>query len=297
MKLAVDYTRSIMDLLDAAGIGYRAEARLGVFGTGSHELAGERLSFPRDVDAREVIAAMAEDDLRPATLFELVSAKLAEPALDHIAALGSCDVNFVGGSASPAIHANQLVMTGILHRYPRGWEFLAVPKALDAGLGTTSHNHLLPFEQKRSPKLRWVTEPCEQTFEIDFDGALDLAARAKQAKYEKLTDAARDVPPAAPGTRRLSMTVLHLNRQATSDDVRAELAARGLRPATAHELVGLVQTRPAVDTQRSIWSIASSQPLPVGSAGDKRHTLMFHHGIAPDTRWGFHEAFVGVRAS
>ncbi len=283
-----------MDVIDEAGIGWRAEARLGVFGSGVHELVGEWLPFPEDVDARRILAAMAEDDLRPATMFELVSAKLADPALDHIVALGSCDVNFAGGSASPAIHANQLVMTGILYAYPRGWELLAIRNG-EAGLGNVAHNHLLPLEQKRSPKLVFHTAPCEQTFEVVVDGGLALRALAKQAKLRNLSDAVDQFPPPPPGKRTRTMTVLAFNRQVTTAEVIAELGARGLRVATAHELVSFIAAHQAAVKDRSIWALGESRPA--GGWIEDRGTLAVHHGMSDDKRWGFHEAFLGVDAS
>ena len=41
LRFVVDYDRKINDVLDEARFGWRAEARLGVFGSGRHELTGE----------------------------------------------------------------------------------------------------------------------------------------------------------------------------------------------------------------------------------------------------------------
>lgn len=294
MQVVVDYARTLQDLLDEAGFGWRAPARLGVFGTGSHALTAEVITLVDDTPTPRALAALGERGLRPATVFELAAAAVADRALgarDVVVALGSCDVNHVGGPACPAIAAfegtRQIVMTGFTRAWPAGTVLLGIPASLEAGHGKVSHNHLFPIEARRSPKLVFGQPPCLVTYEVPYDGAIDLRTAAKRAKLRNVSPMADDLPPPSPGARTLSMTVIDFNRQLRTPEVVAALAARRLRPATADELVALVAAHPDAIAERQIWA-------PTARAGVYSKTL----GVdvnAPDSPWPFGHSFAGVR--
>jgi hypothetical protein len=302
LKITVDYNRTIQQIFDEAALGWRAPARLGVFGTGRHELTAERITFDEDVATPRVLGRMAEQDLRPATLFELASAAVADRALGRgamVVALGSCDVNFVGGSASPAIASvgdeRQLTMTGFLHAWSAGTEFLAIPKELPAGHGNVAHNHLLPIEAKRSPKLVFAQPPTASTHRVPYDGSLALRALAKRAKLRNIAadvDDETTFPPGPPISATLDMTVVQFNRQLRSSDVAALFEARGHRPATVRELVALVAAEPTLVDARSIWAVGGTRAAGVYKAGSR--TLGVHVGMGPEDRWPFFHSFAGV---
>jgi hypothetical protein len=299
LKLTVDYSRTLQDVLDDASFGWRASARLGVFGSGRYELAAERVTFREDVATPRVLARMKELDLRPATVFELAAAAATDPALGRramVVALGSCDVNFVGGSASPAIATigdeRQLTMTGFLEAWPAGTEYLAIPKALPAGHGNVAHNHLLPIETKRSPKLVFKQPPTSSTHRVPFDGSAALRTVAKKARLRNVSDRVDDeatFPPGSPGEATLDMMVIQFNRLLRTEDVAAEFATRGLRPATIHEVVALIAAEPTLIDTRSIWALAGH---PAGAYKAGSRTLGVYAG-GPD-RWPFTSSFAAV---
>jgi hypothetical protein len=301
LELTVDYNRTIQQVVAAAGIGWRVQARLGVFGNGRHELTAERLRFDEDVATPRVLARMAELDLRPATLFELASAAEDDDSIGRravLVALGSCDVNFVGGSACPAIHTiggkRQITMTGFFEAWPARTEFLAIPKALPAGHGNVAHNHLLPIEAKRTPKLVFGQPPTSTTHRVPFNGSFALRAVAKKAKLRNLSDNVDDeslFPPPPRVETALDMTVVQFNRQLRTRDIAEELAARGMRPVTIHELVALLAAEPTLIDTRSIWSIAGTC-AGVFKAGAR--TLGVNVRRGSDDHWPFGASFAGV---
>jgi hypothetical protein len=263
--------------------------------------------FDEDVTTPTVLGRLKERKLRPATLFELASAALTDRTLGTssvVAALGSCDVNHVGGPASPAATMldgkRAVTLMGFCHAWPRGTEFLALPIDLPAGLGNVAHNHLLPIEQKRSPKLVFKEPPLAETFEVSFDSGLAIRDAAKRAKFRNVADAIDDEsrfpPPAgAPATSTLSMTVFTLNRKLPRTALVTEMAARGLRPATLRELVALAIASPDVFESRAIWALGDPGYAGMYKAGGR--VLGVHHGMTDTTPWDFDCWFAGVRTS
>lgn len=306
VSFTVDYGKKVNEALDAAAIGWRATARLGVFGSGTHTLSGERVRFDEELATPAVLERIKARGLRPATLFELVSAAHADAALGAdgvVVALGSCDVNFAGGSASPAISSfggeRQVVMMGFLGVWPARTEFLAIPTDAPAGLGSVSHNHLLPIEAKRSPKLVFAQPPCALTARVRVDGAGSVQDAVKAGKLRNVNTEVHDAAlfPPDPAVRQLEITAVTFNRQLRSVEAMAELAARGLRPARLRELLAFVIAMPDTIDNRSIWALGDARPVGAYKAGTR--TLGVHHGIntAADSteRWEPWAWFVGVR--
>ncbi len=307
----VDYDHRIDEVLDHAGFGWRAPARLGVFGSGRHQLSAARITFDADVATPTAIARMTAEKLRPATFYELASAADADAALGRdavVVALGSCDVNYAGGAASPAIATfegeRQIVMTGFLGAWPAGTEFFAIPADLAAGHGNVAHNHLLPIEAKRSPKLVFTQPPCTLTHGVPYDGALALRDAIKAAKLRNVSDLVykddQFPPDAEPVHAMLEVLVLSLNRQVRSVEAIAELAARGYRPAKVRELVALVAAVPDLIETRAIWALGDATCAGAYKAGTR--TLGVHVGrdngsdpVFAGQRWEPPTSFAGVR--
>lgn len=138
------------------------------------------------------------------------------------------------------------------------------------------------------------------TFKVTVDYTLDLAAMIKAGKYnwvyEHITD--QKFPIKGTGKSEIELVLVHLDRYATTEEVKAELDKRGLRAATIEELLALGAAQPELQRQFPIVALGSRCVLlgdgyvPVLCKSRGKRAL----GLDCDAlRWSHNYRFLAVR--
>jgi hypothetical protein len=108
---------------------------------------------------------------------------------------------------------------------------------------------LLATEARGGPKT---------SYPVTIDYRASLAAMIKAGRYDWANPNITDKHfPVTPGDTDVVIELVHLNRDASSDDVLAELERRGLRPATLPELLAFGATYPEQQREFPIVALGS----------------------------------------
>lgn len=140
------------------------------------------------------------------------------------------------------------------------------------------------------------------TFKVTVNYDLDLAAMIKVGKYdwvnESITD--KNFPiKGRKGTAEVELVLVHLDRDATTGQVEAELETRGFRAATIQELLALGAAHPELQRDFPIVVLGSScvlddreyVPVLVEEDGKREHDLRDYLGY----EWSDCYRFLAVR--
>ncbi len=137
-------------------------------------------------------------------------------------------------------------------------------------------------------------------FPVTVDYRWSLDAMIKAGRYDWVnSDITAKHFPVKPGPTEVSIELVYFDRAMTSDDVLAELARRGLWPATLPELLAFGAKYPEKQREFSIVALASvwrrwyghrSAPCLWWDAPERVLDLGWLDG-----RWGAHYRFAAVR--
>jgi hypothetical protein len=171
-------------------------------------------------------------------------------------------------------------------------------------LATPDGEHLLDELVERMAEAKASKPQAEpsDTYKVTVDNGLKLADMVAAGKYDYVN---HDITPEhfpldTRAPEQVEIRLVHLGRQATTEEVLAELEKRGLRPATLPELLALGAAHPDLQRSLSIVAFGSRWSDSGGRVefsfldvyGDGRRLSLYWDG--PGDRWGSDFRFVAV---
>ncbi|GMU25974.1 hypothetical protein KJZ71_02975 [Patescibacteria group bacterium] len=174
--------------------------------------------------------------------------------------------------------------------------------------GTLDYRNIMDHLQALIEGRVEVREPAqkgsETVYRITIDRSQTLADMIAAGKYgyvnENITETYFPLKK-SDGKREVEVVLVHLDERLTTDQVKAELDRRGLKPASIVELLFLGAAHPDLQREFPVVALGSSWRLPNGDlsvpelwyARGKRHLSLSYDD--PDSMWLEHYRFVALR--
>lgn len=165
-----------------------------------------------------------------------------------------------------------------------------------------------PFVQAIIEGRVFVREPApkgsEVVYALTIDRSQTLGDLISAGKYDWVNDdiTQENFPvPSKDGTEEVEVVLVHLDECLTTDQVKAELDRRGLKPASIVELLALGSAHPELQREFPLVALGSSWRHPDGYVyvpelwddhGKRKLSLDYVH---PGDTWDESNRFVAVR--
>ncbi|MEX2209727.1 MAG: hypothetical protein WD846_02450 [Patescibacteria group bacterium] len=134
---------------------------------------------------------------------------------------------------------------------------------------------------------------------VNYDRTLVEMVEAGHYDYANDNITADNFPIEGSGSAECEGVLVHLDRYASTTEVEAEIAKRGLRPATIEELLAFGEAYPEVQREFPVVELGSSW---VDSSGDRLVAYLWSYSDGRDLRldwygrdWDSYDRFLAVR--
>lgn len=145
-----------------------------------------------------------------------------------------------------------------------------------------------------------VDKPADVTYPLEIDYTQSLEAMVAAGRYDYVNpDITADHFPVASGEKSVEAVLVHLDRNASDEEVLRELDRRGLRPGTLRELAVFGEQHSDEQRQYPIVALGSVWTAPqghrnVGSLWENPgNRKLYLHWLGSD--WNPNYRFLGVR--
>lgn len=148
---------------------------------------------------------------------------------------------------------------------------------------------------------KFLPKPASNLYPLTVDYSRSVADGIRAGHYDWVNQdiTARHFPTEKSGCTRVLVELLHLDRNASAEEVLAEMEARGLRPADLHELLAEGEKYPEIQREFPVVALGSAWR---GSGGDRRVPYIRRDGSRrllglgwTESAWDGHCRFAVVR--
>lgn len=184
-------------------------------------------------------------------------------------------------------------------------EITATLELLDANGVTREHLALLRKNRAKAMTVaHLIMGIIQQTYKVIVDYGLSLAEMIKAGKYGWFNDdiTAKNFTLEGSGQHEAELVLVHLNRDATTKEVREYLDEQGLAPAKIEHLLAFGAAYPELQREFPIAALGSSFVRGLGGrscpclccrgVGGRGLDLTWHDGDSP---WGGGWRFLALR--